>query len=133
MEEEKIKDMFRKYDPDLSSSMAFMERLERNLNAVEMIHRENNAVMRRNRLAVALAACAGFISGVIFTLLLPYITDMIESGLEAIEGLGTYSDFSVYPQVISWCIIGAISVFIAVNTYDISLSLLPLKGESLED
>lgn len=128
MEEDKISRIFREYEPEISSSMAFMERLERNLNAVEMVHRENEAVMRRNRIAIAAAAFAGFISGMIFTLLLPYITEVIRSGFEYLTRInGLYINNS-YPQVLSWIIIGAISVFIAVNTYDITLSLLPLKG-----
>lgn len=132
MEEEKIKELFREYDPKLSSSMAFIERLERNLNAVEMIHRKNNAVMKRNKRAVVMAACAGFISGIIFTLFLPYLTDIINSGMGAIADLFGHNDFSGYPYTLSWIIVGAVSVFVAVNTYDIALSLLPSTDERRE-
>ena len=133
MEEERLKDLFSQYDPELSSSMAFLERLERKLEAVELIHQENAAVMKRNKLAVAIATFAGFISGILFTLILPYLADVIKSSMEAIAGHEWQQDFSGYPQVISWFIVGAISVFIAVNTYNISLSLLPLKGGNRED
>lgn len=128
MEEDKIKDIFQRYDPDLSSSMAFMERLERNMDAIEFIHKENAAVMKRNRIAVYVATCLGFISGIIFTLLLPYLKDMIGSVMEAIPVAFFQSVISGYTTAISWIIIGAASVFIAVNTYDITLSLQPLRG-----
>lgn len=132
MEEDKISRIFRGYDPKLSSSRAFMERLERNLDAVEMIHRENEAVMRRNRIAIAVAAFAGFVSGMLFTLLLPYLTAMIRSGMQSIPGIVGQHISSGYPQALSWIIIGACSVFIAVNTYDIALSLQPLKDGKRE-
>lgn len=133
MEEDRIKELFREYDPNVSSSMAFIERLEQNLDAVEMIHRENAAVMKRNKVAVCSAACAGFISGVIFTMLLPYITNIIRSGMESLTSPAGQPGLPDYPQVISWILIGAVSVFVAVNTYDIALSLQPLKGGRRED
>ena len=128
MEEERIKDIFREYDPELSSGIAFIERLERNLNAVEMIHRENTAAMKRNKLAVGISAFVGFISGILFTLFIPSLTDLINSGLETISRITGQYAFSDHPQAIAWILIGAFSVFIAVNTYDITLSLLPSRG-----
>ena len=133
MEEDKIKELFCEYDPELSPSKAFIYRLERHLDAVEMIHRQNAAVMKRNRVAVIAAACAGFISGIIFTLLLPYLVEIVVYSIETITGLSGNDGFYGYPQAISWIFIGAASVFVAVNTYDISLSLLPLRDGKQED
>ena len=66
MEEERLKDIFNDYDPELSSSRNFIERLERNLNAVELIQKENAKATRRNKAAVLIASIAGFITGFIF-------------------------------------------------------------------
>lgn len=133
MEEDRIKELFREYDPELSSSKAFINRLERHLDAVEMIHRENAAVMKRNRVAVIAAACAGFISGMIFTLLLPYLVDIVGYFIETLTGLLGNNGFYGYHQAISWIFVGAVSVFVALNTYDITLSLLPLRDGKQED
>ncbi len=133
MEEDRIKDIFREYDPELSSSIAFMERLERNLNAVELIHRENAAAMKRNKRAVTMAACAGFATGIIFTLILPYLTDLIHSVLVSFIGFAGEQDITGYSQVISWLIIGAFSVFIALDTYEITLNHRSLRGGKQED
>ncbi|MDE5849676.1 MAG: hypothetical protein K2H38_06000 [Muribaculaceae bacterium] len=123
MEEDKIKDIFSNYDPELTSSLEFMERLERNLDAVELIHRENAAVMKRNRIAVTVAAIAGFLSGILFTLLLPYLMDMIQSLITTLPGMTAQNINPGYAQALSWILIGAASVFIAVNAYDITLAL----------
>ena len=127
MEEERIKDLFQEYDPLLSSSMDFIECLERNLDTMEIIHRENAAAMKRNRIAVAAAAAAGFITGVIFTLMFPYIKALIQSMMAAVltEFCLPYTHPTEYAMTISWLLIGGISVFSALNTYNIILALRP--------
>ncbi|MBD5262119.1 MAG: hypothetical protein HDS38_08330 [Bacteroides sp.] len=127
MEEERIKDLFKDYAPDLSSSMDFMQRLERNLDAVELIHRENAAVMKRNRLAVAIASCAGFLTGVIFTLLFPYINSLIQSLSESIQASCNIPYSLNGMQLIAWLAVGAASVFVALNTYSLTNLLLSNK------
>lgn len=123
MEDDNLIKIFQEYDPELSSSLAFMERLERNLDAVEMIHQENANVMKRNRIAVAVAACAGFIAGMLSSLLIPYLTDWIQSIIATIPGVIGQNLNSGSPYIVSWLVIGALSVFVAVNAYDIALSL----------
>lgn len=125
MEDERLKEIFSGYDPKLSSSVDFMERLDRNLKAVELIHRENESVMKRNRIAVVLASLAGFITGVIFTLLFPYLHGLVNSVADTL--LSTFSiPTPLYGlQILTLLLIGGISVFVAVNTYSISITLLP--------
>lgn len=123
MEEDKIKDLFSSYDPELSSSLAFMERLERNMEAVEFIHRENEAIMKRNRMAVAIASVAGFVTGVIFTLLFPYISALVETLTGSILATCRIPDPFYGIQIISWLLVGGVSVFVALNTYTLTASL----------
>lgn len=125
MEEDKIKEIFSGYNPEISSSIDFMERLERNLQAVELIHQENEAAIRRNRLAVTIASFSGFVTGVICTLLFPYINAIISSLTYSIASTFQLVDFDYGINVISWLLIGGVSVLVALNTYNISSSLLP--------
>ena len=129
MEEDKIKDIFNGYDPDLSSSFAFMERLARNMDAIEFIHKENAAVLKRNRIAVATAAAAGFITGVVFTLIFPYINVLIQSMMAAVmtEFLLPENFCGEYAMIVSWLFIGGISVFVSLNTYNLTLTLRPKR------
>ena len=131
MEEDKLKDLFKSYDPELSSSRDFIERLERNLNAVELIHRDNAAVLKRNRIAVAIASVAGFITGVVFTLSLPYIEVFVNTLLSSLLSAFRLPDVLYSNQVVSWLLVGAISVFVGLNTYTITLSLLPSRDGKL--
>lgn len=127
MEEERLKDLFQAYNPRLSSSMDFMERLDRNLNAIEFIHKEKAAVRKRNRVAVVAAAAAGFMTGVIFTLLFPYINALIQSMMVALTTECRLPEnlYGEYAMTISWLLIGGISVFVAINTYNITVALRP--------
>lgn len=132
MEDDKIKEIISGYDPELSSSIDFMERLERNLKAVELIHQENEAALKRNRLAVAIASFSGFVTGVICTLLFPYINAMISSLTYAITASFQLIDFDYGINVISWLLIGGVSVLVALNTYNISSGLLPHNQRILD-
>ena len=125
MEEERLADLFQEYDPCVSSSLDFMERLKRNLNAIEFIHQEKAAARKRTRVAVALAAAAGFMTGVFFTLIFPYIKSLVQSMMTEFRLPETLS--SEYAITISWLLIGGISVIVALNAYTISLSLTPWR------
>ena len=131
MEEERLKDIFNDYDPELSSSRNFIERLERNLNAVELIHKENAKATRRNKAAVMIASIAGFLTGFIFSHILPYIEKTLA---ELINPTHTYmllshlENVADFPQVLSWMIIGGVSVFASVGTYNMIISHQPLTS-----
>ncbi|MDE5814142.1 MAG: hypothetical protein K2H72_07645 [Muribaculaceae bacterium] len=133
MEEDKLKDLFKSYDPELSSSRDFIERLERNLNVVELIHRDNAAVLKRNRIAVAIASVAGFITGVVFSLLLPYIEVFVNFLLSSLLSAFRLPDVIYGNQVVSWLLVGAISVLVGLNTYTITLSIQPSRDARRED
>ena len=63
-----LKSLFTNFEPELSSDFKFMNKLERNLNSVEIIKRHTAEVRSRNKKAVAIAAFAGFIVGFVFSL-----------------------------------------------------------------
>lgn len=118
MQEDTLKDIFKNYDPELSSRMDFMNRLERNLDAVELIHKENANAMKRNRLAVIAASASGFISGIMFSLLIPFIKQFIsEFSSRITTDIQLLNKIADYQQVATWLIIGGISVLISLYTY----------------
>ncbi|MDE6512161.1 MAG: hypothetical protein K2L00_08755 [Muribaculaceae bacterium] len=125
MEEERLKEIFSGYNPKLSSSMDFMERLELRLDAVEIVRKENESIIKRNRIAVVFASLAGFITGVISTLLFPYLHGLVNSVADIILSTCSIPTPIYGLQILTWLLIGGISVFVAVNTYSISTSLLP--------
>ena len=97
---------------------------QRNLNAVEIVRQQNRMMLARNKRAVVIAAMAGFLVGLIFSFALPYIGDMI-AGLRPTLDVGSvgYILADNY-QLITWLIIGAVSVFTSLNTYELVLSII---------
>lgn len=136
MEEERLKDIFKEYEPALSSRLAFMERLERNLKAVEIIHQANARAVRRNKIALLFASVAGFVASFIFSHITPYIEKVTASLLESIPGdslLNSMPGISNSNQIVSWIIIGAVSVFTSIGTYNMLLNYRPLTDVRRED
>ncbi|MDE7420234.1 MAG: hypothetical protein K2N35_08495 [Muribaculaceae bacterium] len=126
MEDDKIKDIFKDFDPELSSSFQFMAKLQKNMEAVEIIRRYNAAQTRRNKWAVAIAGACGFAMGVILTLLFPMIVDWISSfkiSLPLLNAATMAIDFSY----IAWILVAAVSVLTALWVYELASAKLSPK------
>lgn len=127
MEDEKFKSLFSDFQPDLSSDFGFMSELRHKLDAVEAIKQHTEELKTRNRKAVAIAALVGFVVGFLFSLSLPYLSDVIARWqLSKPEASLLYSMTGNF-MVVVWTIIGATSVFAAVNAYEVSVVLLKPK------
>lgn len=123
MEDDRIKELFSDFEPSLTPSHVFMGRLQRSLEAVEVVRRENAALRRRSRIAVAIAAVAGFLTGVILTMLYPFVSGWLSAVSISLPMLDI-PPVEFDGRFIAWVITGVVSVLIAVNTYEIALARL---------
>ncbi len=118
MEDDKLKDLFSNYEPDLSSSFQFMTKLKKNMGAVEIVSQYQVAQKRLNRWAVAIAGMSGFAVGVVMTLLFPFITEWIASfnfNIPLTHTSALTFDF----KYLTWLIVAAISVLTSVSVYNV--------------
>ena len=127
MEDDKLKSLFTNFEPELSSDFKFIHKLERNLNSVEIIKRHTAEVRPRNKKAVAIAAFAGFIVGFVFSLFLPYLSNAVSDWQSTLPGGYIMNLFADSFTIIAWAVIAGTSVLAAINTYEVSLSLLKPK------
>ena len=127
MEDYKLKSLFSNFEPELSSDFLFMNKLQRNLNSVELIKQHTAEVRSRSRKAVAIAAIVGFIVGFLFSLSLPYLTDAVSNWQLTLPSESVMNVFANNFTIIAWLVIGGTSVFAALNSYEVSLSLLRPK------
>lgn len=127
MEEDKLKSLFSNFEPELSSDSRFMNKLQRNLNSVEIIKQHTAEVRSRSRKAVAIAAVVGFIVGFLFSLALPYLNDAVSNWQLILPSESVMNAFANNFTIIAWFVIGGTSVLAALNSYEISLSLLKPK------
>lgn len=124
-----LKQLFDNYDPDLRDTDAFMNNLEARLDSVEIIRSHAAATRRRYIIAALIAAFAGFISGVIITILLPHIGLQMLISEASATAPGLMPNFLSPITIISVLLTAAISLFIALNTYTVTLTALnPLRS-----
>lgn len=120
----KLQELFKGFNPRLgSSSDAFMATLQRNMAAVESIRAQCETIKRRSRRAVVLAAAAGFVAGVVMTLLFPYISAFIAGITITLPQLNIAS-LTFDPSITTWAIVAATSIVAALTTYDLASSAL---------
>lgn len=126
MEDDRIRELFNSYAPEISSDREFLNKLGKNMDSLEFIRCESIRNERLRRKALFAACIAGFAAGVLFTLVFPYISRAVASLISAI---------SVGPEVIttlSWIIVGSLILIATFITYDISSALIaPRKDVSL--
>lgn len=123
MEEDRLKDLFSDFQPELPSSFQFMARLQKNMEAVEIVKQHNLALRRRNKLAVAIAALSGFAMGVILTLLFPLIGDWVSTFSISLPHLHV-SSITVDYSFLAWIVMAGVCIITALNAYEIALAKL---------
>ena len=127
MEDDKLKSLFSNFEPELSSDFLFVNKLQRNLNSVELIKQHTVEVRSRSRKAVAIAAIVGFIVGFLFSMSLPYLSEAVSNWQLTLPSESVMNVFANNFTIIAWLVIGGTSVFAALNSYELSLSLLKPK------
>lgn len=127
MEDDKIKKLFDDFQPELSSSHVFMAKLQKGMEAVEIVKRHNLELKKRNRLAVAIAALSGLAIGLIVALILPLAGDWISTFDISIPRL-RISSISIDYTFVSWIVMAFVSVVTALNAYEIALVKLASKA-----
>ncbi len=128
MEDDKLKELFDSYQPRLSSDSLFMSQLRRNMESVELVRQHTAALRKRSRIAVCVAALAGFAAGVVLTLLMPLIGNTVSTYIISIPGQGPF-DLTIDWQIVGWLVTGVVCVCSAINAFELTLAKLPATTE----
>lgn len=123
-QEDPLKNLFDGFDPELGDTARFMSRLEARLDSVEMIRSRSAESRRHYIMAAVIAAFAGFVSGVIIMLLLPHIGLQMLTPSTVAADTTLVSRFFEPMTALPILLTAALSLFIAVNAYSVTLSAL---------
>lgn len=126
MEDDKIRNIFNDFQPELSSSFQFMSKLQKNMETVEILKQHNVALRKRNKLAVAIAAVSGFVMGIIMTLLFPLIGNWVSTISVSLPQL-QISSLAIDFSFISWIVMAGVCIITALNAYETALAKLTPK------
>lgn len=130
MDDDKIRDLFRTFQPELTSECGFLSRLEDKMKAIDMVKRQIADMRRRNRIAVAVAAVSGFVVGVVLTLLMPMILDWSTTVNLSVPRLGI-PEVNVDMHVVCWTLMAAVCVLTVYGSYELTVAGLSRKAESV--
>ncbi|MDE6121253.1 MAG: hypothetical protein K2F63_05635 [Muribaculaceae bacterium] len=114
MEDDKIKDLFAGFSPELSDSRDFMERLERTTAAMDSLRERNEELRRNTRQAMAGGAVAGFAAGVFLTLAAPVLKPWLMRALSLLP----VAEMGIDYNVVALVAVCATSVLTALGTYN---------------
>lgn len=123
MEDDKLKELFADFNPELPSGDAFMSRLERSMDAVELVKNHCLRQRRHCRIAIVVAALVGVVVGSLLSALSPILCGVLSSALLNIPRIMNVTP-EIGAQVITWGILASVSVVIACNTYELAMSKL---------
>jgi hypothetical protein len=124
MEDDKLRNLFNDFQPELSSSSQFMTKLQKNMEMVEILKQHDIALKKRNKLAVVIAAVSGFVMGVILTLLFPLIGDRVSTFSVSLMHI---SNMTIDYSFVGWIVMAGACIITALNAYEIALAKLAPK------
>ncbi|WP_368336402.1 hypothetical protein [Parabacteroides merdae] len=127
MEDDKLKSLFSDFNPTLFSDFQFMKALEEKMRSVEIVKEHTAQVTKRYKYAVAIAAIVGFAVGFLFSLTLPFLSEVVSTWQLSLSDASVLNKLADNFNLISWLLVGGTASFIAVNVYEVSISLLRTK------
>lgn len=124
-EKDDLRQLFAEFSPDLPSDNLFMERLKRGMDAVEIVKRRNEAQMAATRRAIKIAGATGFITGVIFAFIFPYLVALIGDLTASLvaRSSGIAGILQAYPVIPAGMIAAATILILSKNAYELSMAL----------
>lgn len=127
MDDDKIKELFNGFEPKLSSEFQFMTTLRKNMEAVEIVKQYDQVLKRRNKVAVIIAATAGFVMGAALSLLFPVIGEWLCTISVSLPHL-MINPVKIDLSIVTWIIMAGASGITALNAYEIAMAKLTPKA-----
>lgn len=131
MDDKDLKDLFAAFEPELTSADVFMSRLERrlaeadrNAEMMALLRAENEALRRRNGVAIAVASVAGICVGLLVSLLIPALAREVVAVATALPAL---SIVVANVNVVAWSAVAATAVVSAMAVYDVALGMIKAR------
>jgi hypothetical protein len=94
------------------------------MEMVEDVKRQNLVLRKNNKIAMAVASLVGFVVGIVFTLVSPYVTETLSMIQVAMSLTTEPLIITTGLVVISYALIGLISLVMVRYTYTTTFSLL---------
>lgn len=124
MNDDALRELFGSLPQAGSDGDSFMDALSRRLDVVDEVREAERRKSRAMRRAVWAAAFAGFVSGIVCTLLMPVLIRLTRAGADAVASF--IPDFGISDPAVTiftWLCAGLLCVGIAAETFGITRAL----------
>lgn len=115
-EDIQLREMFRGFDPELSSDSLFMAALKGRMEAMEDVKREQERFRRASSRGAAVAALAGFIAGILMTLLTQHLMPML-ARIPSIASSIPAPALDIAASMLPWLLTALTAVAAAMGSY----------------
>lgn len=115
-EDIQLREMFQDFSPEISSDSLFMAALKGKMEAMEDVKREQERFRHASRRGVAVAAFAGFIAGVLMTLLTQHLMPMIAK-IPSIASSIPAPALDIAAFTLPWLLTAFTAVAVAMRSY----------------
>lgn len=130
-DDDKIRQLFADFNPHLTSDSAFIDRLNKAMDSVEMIRQRSAEQRRRNRRAVVIAAVAGFAAGAVTSAVMPFVDTFVAEifdWMPDILPIENTVDLSAL-KIAGWLVTGVVAVLTALAAFDRAVDFRPVTGK----
>lgn len=111
-----LEKLFNDFSPELKSDFFFMQKLEKNMQSVEMIKSKNHSFLIKNKRAASWAAFWGFLAGILSTLVMPIVIDLIKNLISQISFISMSNSLFI-SQMLGYMLITLITLFATYKSY----------------
>ncbi len=124
MDDDKFRELFQGFEPEMKSDDLFMNRLQNRLDNVELVKARNDEVIHRSRIAVVVALVVGIVAGSLLSFAIPYISAYLQSLSTDFASMPQIANISDHEIIITWGIVACATSILAYNSYILTFSLL---------
>lgn len=127
-EDDKIRQMFSRYNPPLSVDWRFVRQVESGLDSVEAVRERVMQSRKRSRVAVVVAALAGFVAGAVCTAVVPQLTGVIADWEVTIPAGSVLKQIAAYSSSVVWVGVAAVAATAAMSAFNLTEAVLHRSG-----
>lgn len=127
-EDDKIRQMFSRFNPPRSADWRFVRMVESGLDSVETVRERVMLSRKRSRVAVVVAALAGFVAGAACTTVVPQLMSAIADWELTLPAESVLKQMSVYSSSVVWIGVAAVAATAAMSAFNLTEAVLHRTG-----
>ena len=115
--DEKIKELFHESIPEMASDTFFLQKVEAGMDAIDMVMLNNTRNKQKVLKVGLISGFAGFLCGLVLTMLFPYINSIIQSFLYYFLTISFHMELIC--NIFTFILIAVVIIIVSLSCYSI--------------